>query len=212
MIMYNSFRYSDEPPCFHIHNTQATFNFCLIRSLLVAEKVTKRHWKNAGGYQFYTTWWSPASCSSTFPASGWTNSRPLQSQGLFQIWTSCVHMEVCVCAVIIIKWLRCPWTATLLGSTVSCHWFLLLPGLWKLIFTDFHLLYADDPSFLKQCRRDVSYVLNVNIASILSVSFGKWWNTLVGKKEYAGVKTLYNTIAADISSHSPWVDPPQNKE
>lgn len=137
MIMYNSFRYSDEPPCFHIHDTQATgtFNFCSIRSLLVAERVTKRHWKNAGGYQFYTTWWSPASCSSTFPASGWTNSRPLQSQGLFQIRTSFVHMEVCVCAIIIIKWLR---------GSMNSHPFriyCLLPQIFafaRALKTDFH--------------------------------------------------------------------------
>lgn len=39
-----------------------------------------------------------------------------------------------------------------------------------MISTDFYLLYADNPSFLIQRRRDVSYVLNVNIASIFSVS------------------------------------------
>lgn len=52
------------------------------------------HWKNVGGCRVYSTWWSPASCSSTSPASGWTSSRPLLNQGPFPTVTFCVCMEV----------------------------------------------------------------------------------------------------------------------
>lgn len=92
---------------------QASFTPHLKGSFLVTERVTRMHWKNAEGYQCYATWWNLASCSSTSPASGWTNSRPLQSQGPFRIGTSCVHMEVCDATIIRYKWLGGPWTTKL---------------------------------------------------------------------------------------------------
>lgn len=52
------------------------------------------HWRNVGGCRVYSTWWSPASCSSTSLANGWTSSRPLQNRGPFPTATFCVFMEV----------------------------------------------------------------------------------------------------------------------
>lgn len=60
------------------------------------------HSKNAGGCLVYSTWWSPAFCSSTSPASGLTSSRPLLSRGPFPMTTSCVCMEVRVTVVVVI--------------------------------------------------------------------------------------------------------------
>ena len=132
IIVYKYNKYL-QLPCFHISNTQATFTHCLKGSFLLAERVTRMHWKIAEGYQCCATWWSLAFCSSTFPASGWTNSRPLQSQGPFQIGISCVHMEVCECTIIIFKCLRGPWTTKVLFCTISFAWFLfLLGGYWVL--------------------------------------------------------------------------------
>lgn len=60
----------------------------------VTERAMRMHWKNVGGCRAYSTWWSPASCSSTSPGSGLTSSRPLLSLGPSLMTTSCVYMEV----------------------------------------------------------------------------------------------------------------------
>lgn len=125
-----------ESLCTNLRNIQnylvsifATRKLPLLRvkaSFLVAERVTRMHWKSAEEYQCYAIWWSPASCSSTSPASGWTNSRPSQSQGPFQIGTSCVHMEVRDCTIIIFNGLWSPWTTKILCCAVSYRCLLLL--------------------------------------------------------------------------------------
>lgn len=131
------------------------------------------HWKNAEEYQCYATWWSLASCSSTSPASGWTNSRPLQSLGPFQIGTSCAHMEV--------LWLynHC---IQMVQSSMNSKAFVLyclltllfaftvqILGFEKceIVTADFYLLCADDPSFLIQCT-SVPHFTGVSSASPLA--------------------------------------------
>lgn len=60
----------------------------------VTGRVTRSLRRRGGRWPVCSTWWSQASCSSTSPASGWTNSKPLLSQDPSQTMTSCVPTEV----------------------------------------------------------------------------------------------------------------------
>lgn len=94
-LIINILRYSELSGRFLLQSSDNWVSILIsVWSAPVTERAMRTHWKNVGGYQVYSTWWSPASCSSTSPASGLTSSKPLLSRGLFPTTTSCVRMEV----------------------------------------------------------------------------------------------------------------------